>query len=211
MRTVNVFSYSELSDAAKSKAIESYKTNFVESGDLSYDFSEPRASLRMFSDDFDCRIRDCSFSIDDCQVDLSFHMDGDVLELSGIRAYKYLINNFSHLFWKRRVKTVDRETVVHGFKQVQRIVKYVSGVFVEETCCANTGVCWDEILLQPFREFLKKPDANTTIENLINAATEKFCADLMADLEYQESDENIADILECNDHYEFYENGAYFG
>ena len=129
--------------------------------------------------------------------------------ITGARAYKWIVNNVKGLRPGPRVYTVSREVNRHGFTRNERIVKRVSGVYRADDCCNYTGVCCDEDLLQPFREFLVKPDSRS-VEDLINEAIDSYCRALQADLEYQESDEFLTEELTNGDTPEFFENGTIY-
>ena len=77
--------------------------------------------------------------------------------------------------------------------------------FYVESCCPFTGVCYDEDLLQPFKEFIKKPDGRT-FEDLLREAVETLRISLENEDEYRYSDEGIEQDIEANG-YEFMEDG----
>lgn len=206
MRTLNVFTFNELSDSAKQNAVECYRA--YRGGDDFY-FSEYKASLEAFADDIGININNWSYGLDCCTVDFDFG-DLEVLNtIKGARAYAWVVNNVKGLRPGPRVYTVSREVNRHGFTRNERIVKHVSGVYLADDCCNYTGVCCDEDLMKPFREFLIKPDSRT-IADLINEAIDSYCSALQADLEYQESDEYLTEELVNGDSPEFFENGTIY-
>lgn len=85
----------------------------------------------------------------------------------------------------------------------------VRRVYREDDCCNYTGVCCDEGLMKPFREFLLKPDSRS-VEDLIKEAIDSYCCALHDDLEYRESDEFITEELTNGDTPEFFENGTIY-
>lgn len=206
MRTLNVFTFNELSDTAKKKAVECYRA--YRGGDDFY-FSEYNASLEAFAKDIGININNWSYGLDCCTVDFDFGELEVLNTITGARAYKWIVNNVKGLRPGPRVYTVSREVNRHGFTRNERIVKRVSGVYRADDCCNYTGVCCDEDLLQPFREFLVKPDSRS-VEDLINEAIDSYCRALQADLEYQESDEFLTEELTNGDTPEFFENGTIY-
>jgi hypothetical protein len=72
--------------------------------------------------------------------------------------------------------------------------------------CPFTGYCGDESFLAPLQAFMKKPD-NRTFRELMNDCLENGFSDWQKDMEYQESDDYIADHLIING-YEFEEDGT---
>lgn len=206
MRTLNVFTFNELSDSAKQKAVECYRA--YRGGDDFY-FSEYNASLAAFADDIGININNWSYGLEGCTVDFDFG-DLEVLNtITGARAYAWVVNNVKGLRPGPRVYTVSREVNRHGFIRNERIVKRVSGVYLADDCCNYTGVCCDEYLMKPFREFLLKPDSRS-VEDLIKEAIDSYCCALRDDLEYHESDEFLTEELINGDTPEFFENGTIY-
>lgn len=206
MRTLNVFTFNELSETAKLKAVECYRA--YRGGDDFY-FSEYKASLEAFADDIGININNWSYGLDGCTVDFDFGELEILNTITGARAYSWVVNNVKGLRPGPRVYAVSREVNRHGFTRNERIVKRVSGVYRADDCCNYTGVCCDEDLLQPFREFLSKPDSRS-VEDLINEAIDSYCSALQADLEYQDSDEFLTEELVNGDSPEFFENGTIY-
>lgn len=206
MRTLNVFTFNELSETAKLKAVECYRA--YRGGDDFY-FSEYKASLAAFADDIGININDWSYGLDGCTVDFDFGELEILNTIKGARAYAWVVNNVKGLRPGPRVYAVSREVNSHGFTRNERIVKRVSRVYRADDCCNYTGVCCDEDLMKPFREFLLKPDGRS-VEDLINEAIDSYCCALQADLEYHESDEFITEELINGDTPEFFENGAIY-
>lgn len=206
MRTVNVFTFNELSEAAKLKAVESYRE--YRNGD-DFDYSEYKSSLNAFAEDVGIEIIDWSYGLDDCTVSFDFR-DLDRLDtLTGARAYAWIVNNVKGLSPGPRIYSAAREVNRHGFKVKERIVKHTSGVFKNEDCCNYTGVFCDENLMQPFREFLSNPDIRT-IAGLIRDSIAIYCIKLQEDLNYQESDEFLTEDLLNGGGPEFFENGTIY-
>lgn len=191
MGTLNVFTFNELSDSAKQKAVECYRA--YRGGDDFY-FSEYKASLEAFAEDVGITIKDWSYGLDGCYVLFDLGDREGLDTMTGARAYTWIVNNVKGLRPGPRVYAVSREVNRPGFTRTERIVKRVSGVYRADDCCNYTGVCCDEDLLKPFREFLSKPDSRT-IADLINDAIDSYCSALQADLEYHESDEFLTEEL----------------
>lgn len=191
--TFDVFKFSELSDDAKKAAIVNVRDS------LNHDFvcSEYKASLDAFCNDLGIEINNWSYGLDGCNVDYSLdNVTGD--RISGARLYTWIMNNVKGLQAGPRVYRVERDTARHGFKQKERIVKRVSGVYQGEDCCNYTGVFCDETLLEPFRQFMKAPTDETNLGDLVRAAIDSYCAAMLADMEYQESDEYAQEWIENN-------------
>ncbi|ENZ5742858.1 hypothetical protein ACGWZF_004260 [Enterobacter hormaechei] len=210
MRTINIelFKFAELDDAAKKAALENVRAVYLDSSD--FDFSEYHASLTAFADDIGIAVRDYSFGLNACNVDLDFDDLGAEYK-SGARLYAWIVNNVKGLQPGPRVYHVERETVRHGFKQKERTVKRVSGVYQGDDCCNYTGVFCDESLLAPFREFMKAPTDETNLGDLVRAAVDSFCADMLAELESRETDEYAQEWIDANgDDLEFTATGTIY-
>lgn len=206
MRTLNVFTFNELSETAKQKAVECFRA--YRSGD-DFDYSEYKASLEAFAEDIGISINDWSYGLDGCTVSFDFGNLEGLDTMTGARAYAWIVNNVKGLRPGPRVRTVSREVNSHGFTRTEWIVKYVSSVYRADDCCNYTGVFCDENLMQPFREFLLKPDSRT-IEDLIKEAIDNYCSTLQDDLDYRESDEFLTEELINGDTPEFFENGTIY-
>lgn len=81
----------------------------------------------------------------------------------------------------------------------------ISGNLLEGEC-PFTGYWIDEELLEPIREFLKKPNSDLTYQDLMNECLQKWVKDFQDEEEYAYSDEAIKEDLEVND-LEFLEDG----
>ena len=199
--TIDIFKFSELNETAQALALTEVRENILNLDD--FDYSEYKASLSAFADDIGFTVDDWSYGLDCCSVDIDtndliaedFNGAG---ELSGVRAYKWIVNNVKGLQPGPRVYCGERETIRHGFKQFERIVKRVSGVYLEADCCNYTGVFCDETLLKPFREFLKNPTDDIQLIDLVNAAIDGYCETMLGDLEHQESDEYVREYIDAN-------------
>lgn len=206
MRTLNVFTFNELSETAKLKAVECYRAY---RGGNDFYFSEYKASLEAFAEDVGITIKDWSYGLDGCSVRFDLGDREGLDTMTGARAYAWVVNNVKGLRPGPRVYTVSREVNLHGFTRNERIVKRVSRVYRADDCCNYTGVCCDEDLMKPFREFLLKPDSRQ-VEDLIKEAIDSYCCALHDDLEYHESDEFLTEELINGDSPEFFENGTIY-
>jgi len=73
--------------------------------------------------------------------------------------------------------------------------------------CPFTGYCGDESILDPLRAFIKAPNKNTTLEELLRDCLSSFETAWEKDREYLTSDESIIEHIQINE-YEFTENGS---
>lgn len=192
MRTIqtDVFQFDELSEKAKEKARDWYR-----SGDTYAWQEENRASLDAFCAVFPVQVRDWSYDAYDFDIRHSVTCDEEVAELTGPRLVAYLANNFGHVFSERKTYRVRDRVRKSRAMQVS-------------TDCPFTGYCMDESLLDPLRAFLKKPGLTTFGDMLTDCldAWGKACRD---DCAWQATDENVDESIRANE-YEFTEEGERF-
>lgn len=208
MRTVRtkVYKFSELSEQAKEKAIEWYRN-----GNTYDDYSrEIIESAKKVAELFNLK-----FGREYTDIRTS-HIDDNILELKGIRLYKYLINNYyNELFTPKYIKAIDRELRCKQFickvNTDYKGEKYtmIYSKLKRDNSCVLTGVCYDMDILQPVYDFLKRPDKSTTFEDLMNEIEGAISKTFSSNEELVNSDEYITDTIEANE-YEFTKDGNRF-
>lgn len=201
----NAYQYSELSDNAKQKAVESYRGKGY---DESHYFEEVTDSVKKLAEVFNLK-----FGREYTDIRTG-HIDDDILNLTGIRLYKYLVNNYySDLFKPKYIKAIDgiktgRQFIfkVHKSHKGESYTQVYSKNFVSPDNCPLTGVCYDNDILKPVYDFLKKPDNSTTFEDLIRDIESAISKTYSDTEEWINSDEFIIDAIEANE-MEFTESG----
>lgn len=214
MRTVTqtIYTFSELSETAKQYAIEQHRNKGY---DNSHYFDEITNSVKAAADIFGLK-----FGRE--YTDLRFsHIDDNLLELSGVRLYKWIINNhYSDLFKRKYYGSFgDNKPFIHPCVKVNRYdtkkgARVSSSNFYYSRIQFTdggvlTGVCYDDDILKPIYDFLKKPSSNTTLEDLFKEMESAIEQTYRECEEWINSDEFIADELEANG-YEFTEEGETF-
>jgi len=206
--TVNLYSFSELNDEAKKVAIDNYRNN---SQDDFYGY-EVTESVKKVIELFNLKTGNYYSDI------RAGHIDDCILQLAGVRLYKYLVNNyFTDLFKPEYINTIDGHkkwqklyfckyfTAKDGkqFTQIySRLKKYSND-------CTLTGTCYDNDILKPIYDFLNKPDKNTTYEDLMQEIGNAISKTYQNVDEWVNSDEFIIDMIENNEH-QFTEDGIQF-
>lgn len=182
-----VYSFDELSDDAKQVAIEKERD-----WRLSYNDDDCNGERRDSLDAF-CKCFGISWDTYGGEVVFrnlpKFEYRGEET-IYGLRLHRWLINNHGDLFTERKRLTP------YG-KPERR-----SRVLFTDTCCPFTGVCYDEVLLDPMRKFLQKPLAHRRIYDLHDLLTDcahSFNHCFQRDIEYYTSDEAITESLQCED------------
>lgn len=167
---VKLYQFSELSEDAQNRIIDEECERRQCDPDGDHWSGERIDSLRAFADAFGIKWGDGRGDWDIFCIPL----DDWHTELTGVRLATYLWNNYGHVF---------SEAKVHGDKY-GRGPKRTSRIMREETCCPFTGVCFDEDLLQPIREFLARPNTTDTFKDLCNDAARTLQRSAEAELEY---------------------------
>lgn len=157
MKTIEIqlYSFDELTEDAKSNAIRHYQNNI-----LSFDFiySDAEKTVEAFNLLFGTSSgRDSWLDVD------TNNFDDDVLNLKGFRLQKYLWNNYGYSlfigkYYGNLVKTFKDGSIIPISKEHPaglRHVKRNSNV-LKENSCVLTGMCYDnDLLLTYLRIFTK--------------------------------------------------------
>lgn len=196
--TRNIYTFDELSDDAKEKAIERFRRDLdylawqSESADTVKEIAE-KMSWRWSYESYDGIRYDVKFSID----------DGDVSDLSGKRAMAYIVNNYINraeqpkTYWLHHVLYCDGRK---NWTRESRIWRTIDD-------CPFTGYIMDCCFAEAWRDWKKQFSVNSTVQDFADLVAEKLARDWTADNEYQISDDGIIELIEANE-YEFTEDGA---
>jgi len=211
-KTTTVYLFDELSDNAKSVAVNEYINRGYE-----YPFAdENSATLDMFCKTFNVSCRDYEYGYRNYINGYLGNIEDNVLALSGVRAATYFINNYSNVLFKPayiRQLSVKDKAVRHFRVRVRASMNgtfsnvYTSGVKVD-TDCNLTGYCMDMDILEPIYKHIARPCPSTTIEDILNSCLQSWLLACKNDYEGSMSFEAISDTLIAND-YEFTEDGKF--
>jgi len=209
MKTVciNTYKFNELSDKAKNKAINSFRDRQY---DYQHYYDEITSSVKALVELFNLKT---GRQYSDLKTS---HIDDNITELKGLRLYKYLMSNYyNDLFTPKYLKSIDRELKCRQFickvnkdYKGEKYTMLYSRLFRSD-CCVLTGVCYDNDILQPVYDFLKKPDKHTTFEDLIQDIAHAISKAYASTEEWISSDDFIRDEIEAND-YDFTEEGKLY-
>ena len=218
MRTqeITIFTFEELTPEAQERAIEKYRN----CKDEYFCSDEYNDTLKEFINIFPVNVK--NWQVDPCcysYCDMESTAEDQINDLTGLRLFKYLINNFSGTLYKRKylgsLKTQDQPHSRHRMLKSKEIKhgpnkgKFYASIYSNcqtEKCCNLTGVYTDESILQPLYDFLKAPDKNTTFADLMEQCGNAWAAAFSESIEEENSDEYISDMLINND-YEYTEEG----
>ena len=212
MRTikVKVYSFNELSEKAKAKAINEFGGDECE-----YLFDEAMDSINQFAGIFGIVIRRIDF-LEPSRSEYYTAFPDHVMDLRGWRLATYVWNNyregiFRGKYYGKLVDTFKDGTKIPKSKEhpaAMRHVRRKSKVFLS-TDCVLTGTCYDMDLLDPIYKFLNNPVKDVSIAGLVGNGINSLCSSVRSEYEYRNSIEGMAESFEAND-YEFTENGAIF-
>lgn len=203
MRTItitkNLYLFNELSDEAKEKAIEEYRSDY----DLLFTWQEEMMNtIKVIAKAMNCRAEWGSYDGITYKVFFSSFEEEDIESLSGVRAWAYIWNNY--LYPNREYKTYWKDKVLYcdGRKNWKRKSKISFGW----DDCPFTGYCADCCFIEAWRIWEKNFNKYSTVGDFIELVAEKLGEEWTSDNKYQMSDEYISEILEINE-YEFNEEG----
>lgn len=205
-----VFKFEELSDSAKEKARDWYRGVMDSNG---FDWSgEVSDTLKAFENEFPARAKDWEYSSHSYDVNSEFTGDETVAELSGVRLRTYLLNNHYDALYGFRVYgglsssflTRDEVTRYRKSSNIKRVSRIIRG----ETDCPFTGVCYDYSILQPIRDFIKKPDGRT-FADLMQDCFDSLFSDAQSEWEASYENENVDEAIVANE-YEFTADGGHY-
>lgn len=203
---IKIYSFDELTEVAQQNAINIFR----QKQDFSFEFDDIISSVKKLIDIFDLKTGNE-------YTDLRYsHIEDNILELSGVRLYKYILNNYGFaLFKPKYLKCIDKAVNYKQFicKQHKNhkgeIYTFLYSKHKKTDSCVLTGVCYDDDILQPIYDFLKKPCKLTTFEDLIQDIENAISKTFNDTEDWINSDEYITDIIEAND-YEFTEDGKLY-
>lgn len=167
-----IYSFDELSEEAKEFA----RDNFRNDGDLWGWQCEWWNSAQAFSKIAPIRITSADY--DRADVDIEWTDDDAIADLSGLRAWKWLQNNY-WFKWAANEK---------------------------QGACTLTGYCGDCSFADTFAEYEKNPLSVPDLKQVFYESAQEWVQQARSDMEYSHSDEAIDSLIECNE-YEFTELG----
>lgn len=218
MRTIRtkIYNFSELSKEAQEKAIENYRNN-----NLTFDFiySDAESTVKAFCAAFGVKSGSRSWLVCDAS-----NIDEDVLQLTGLRLRKYILNNFGDTLYKRKyLKIGSNSKTLKPFHRMRKQTEIKSGsnkglfysAYYSNICkvaknCNLTGMCYDDDMMQPIYDFLElRTFGSTNFEDLLNECFDEMRSTLQKEEDYMYSDEYISEEIAANE-WEFTEQGKIF-
>lgn len=189
--SVMVYEFEELPEDVQDKVLDGFRD-----GDLYVWENENLETLKAFENIFPVKVKSWEYG---GRNYINFNMerfdyDEEILEFTGVRLLKWIVNNYWDYLWKGKF--------ICGDKYPKK--RYSKVMF--DNCCVLTGYCMDNDILAPVYEFLKKPGDGVTLEGLMNDCLHEWVFACNRDTEYAYSDEGIKETVGINE-YEFTVDG----
>ena len=195
-----VYKFDELTNEGKEKAIDRYRNNDNYNEYATEITESVKEVAELFNLVFGRQYTDIRTG----------HIEDTILQLQGVRLYKWLINNYSSYWTDVNYISKHKNGKFKNsyFEYKYDCVKYrKSNISVTNNLenCPLTGVYYDMDIMQPVINFLKRPD-NSTFEDLINGIESAISKTYQSNEEWVNSNEYITEEIQANE-YEFTSNG----
>jgi hypothetical protein len=195
-----LYKFSELSEQAQEKAINDYR---YEDNDYFW-HRENLESLKEFERLFPVKITSWAYggSWDrNNHINFVVCLDNEILEMDGLRLHRWFINNYwSYVFEPKQYWICNGHHNCAGLNAKSRKSR------ISYELASLTGYCLDYDLLKPLADFMEKPDKYSTLEDIFRDCLDSWLKACVADVDYQNSDEYVAEYLVANE-YDFDVNG----
>lgn len=199
IKTIKLYTLDQLSDGARKKAIR----EFLDTREEYFWQDDNKNSLEKFAELFDIQLTGYFCGDRGEGVNYKSSYSSEIEELTGVRLSTWLYNNIGKKIFKPKYYRLDlNKKVKHNRIKCEfnkRTGNYFVGYYSAITkvnSCPLTGYCIDDDLLKPIYEFLKKPDNNVNLLDLLNNCFDEWVKAVNADVEYQNSDEFAIQELE---------------
>lgn len=203
---INLYSFDELSDKAKRKALNKH----IENEDFSFIWEEAHETVKAFCD------KTIVKTYQDSWLEPNFNnIDDSILNLTGVRLMKYFINNFVFLYKRKYLKFFDghknhkmitNKTVQSKGKSNGKKYCFATSNIQKETSYNLTGCCYDNDLLDPIYKFIQNPKDNKNFEDIICECFYSLKKSIENEIEAKQTIEYFAELCEMNNYY-FTEQG----
>ena len=194
---INLYSFDELSDKAKEKAINKY----YENEDFYYIWDDAHKTVKEFCDKTIVRT-----SINSWLESNLNKIDDNIINLKGVRLMKYFINNFDFLYKPKYLKIYYEHKTHRMIKNTGNKYSLVYSNIQKDISGNLTGTTYDDHFLKPIYDFLQKPTKNKTFKDIISDCFYCLKKSIENEIEYMLSMEYFEELCEENDYY-FTEQG----
>lgn len=187
---IKLFKFDELSEKVRKSLIEKERWDLGDRA-MAYNSDDRQGTLNAFEKVFGVHLEYqvnycghwCHLNFDDDAI-FSGYKNGEYFEIlaeevSGKLLLRYLNSKFLDLHYPKKSwgkYKMGENGKYHAKTRRSKILW--------EDCCPLTGVCYDEDILNPIREYLKKPDMNLTLKDLLEECADKFILEWHKEWEY---------------------------
>jgi hypothetical protein len=210
MKTIEVklYSFDELSEEAKEKAINKFRD--AEYNTTPYFVDEANDSFEKFAHIFSVDWRNIDYE-EPYRNEYNINMDDNILTLSGQRLATYIWNNFKKQLFKGKYYSLwsKKDITYKYYHEGYPVLKTRYSHIFLDNCCVLTGICYDDDLLKPIYDFLDKPNDRIDFETLLNDCVYSLCHSVSMEIDYQFSDKAITETIRINE-YQFTEDGGIY-
>jgi hypothetical protein len=209
MKTIQIFSFEELSNDIQKRVIDSERET-IASFQIDLLYQDYLASAKTFSQLSNCKnSRNSYLYFESC---LNF-------DLKGLRLARWIINNWGGFLYKRKYISSrkyekenfcgDKQPFYKELKKIENIffVSYYSRIFFVKNDYNLTGAYSDYGFLNPIYQFLAQPCKHTTLQDILNDISYSVQKEIENQIEYFFSNDFIKDEL-MQLEYEFTEMGV---
>lgn len=190
--TITIYKFDELSEEAKSKVIEGSRESEAE-----MNLDEVIHCMMAAMDKMGIHVEDYSISLDGSgYIDLSADCD----DLEGVRAYKYIVNNF--------FRGVDKKKLYYKEWEKRRFSKLDRKDWLDN--CPFSGVCYDYAVKDAWDVFCAelKSGGCPSVHDFLDELESHYLDE--QNKEYYGFDEEDAQELAEANGYEFLEDGTIY-
>jgi hypothetical protein len=184
MKNLQLFTFEELSQNAKQRALNDYDYNDYH---FDYIYNDAGKTLKEFKG--------------------AFILNNDQSNLVGFRLAKCIYNHFYHILFKpaffkslNNDKPINHKRIKTNHHKNGKISNFYYSAIKKDNCCVLTGVCYDDDILEPIYDFLKKP-YDIDFNQLIKYCIDKLNDSIQNEIDYNYTDEAKTDHLISNEYY----------
>jgi hypothetical protein len=184
----DIYTYDELSEEAKEYAYEDY-CECCEPAD--------RDTLNVLLNNFESLFPISITSMDIYDYDFEFEgkYGGEIYNLKGIRLLKYIYNNYYDKLFRGKIYYYNKK-----HRQSKIIMTVIEGLFGGE---------YDDAVLKPIYDFLKKPEKDIDFYELLRKCLDKW-NEIFNDIETDFYNEDNFRERARDRKWEFYEDGEIY-
>ena len=195
-----IYKFDELSADAKERAIDEVRNN----SDIWWFVDEVLNSFSAIGDCTGLKLKNYSFSLCNysyIKLGRPYTCFIECDDITGIRAYKYIVNNF--------LKNIKYGKFYNKLYYTKN--KVYKSKTIYNNSCIFTGMYYDNVLIDTWKEWKNKlrKTRYISVEDFITLLENNMVDEVMDIANYYDSDAGIIEYINAND-IEFYEDGSIY-